>query len=216
MFSSEMDQELEVKFLVGDRAALENRLLAAGAQPVTPRTHEHNLRFDTAGSELTRSLQVLRLRQDQTSRLTYKGPSNDQDGASLRREIEFEVSDFEAARRLLEALGYRVSMVYEKYRAEYQLPALAGLEDRQNAVRLMVDEMPFGDFIEIEGPATDALREAARRLDLVWEARILESYAALFEKLRNRLHLPFEDLTFANFSDRSVRPEELGVLVGDR
>lgn len=210
-----MDQELEVKFLVSDRAAFESRLLAARGRARRPRTHEYNLRFDTKDGDLVGSFQVLRLRQDDTARMTYKGPSSEQEGASLRREIEFEVSDFEAARRLLEALGFQVSMAYEKYRAEYELPATENFDGQPSFVSLMVDEMPFGCFVEIEGESSPAIRSAAERLKLAWDARILESYSALFEKLRNRLHLPFQDLIFANFEDRSIRPEELGVLVAD-
>ena len=59
---------------------------------------------------------MLRLRRDSSVRLTYKGPGKTIDGVHLRKEIEFAASDFDAAQAFLEALGYQVQMIYEKYR----------------------------------------------------------------------------------------------------
>jgi hypothetical protein len=69
-----------------------------------------NLRFDTPDGRLTRSLQVLRLRQDTLADL--QGSRGYGRGVHARRELEFTVSDFEAARALLSA-GYQVSLMYE-------------------------------------------------------------------------------------------------------
>ena len=52
-----------------------------------------------------------------------------------------EVESFDQARAFLAALGYQVDMVYEKYRTKYEL----------EGVHLDLDEMPYGDFIELEG-----------------------------------------------------------------
>src|SRR3990172_1232689 len=134
--------ELEIKLYLNDLPAFRQRLEALGAKLVQLRVHEVNLRFDTPEGSLTRSLQVLRLRQDTAARLTYKGPGEDTGGVRARRELEFTVSDFEAARALLEALGYQVSLMYEKYRTTYDL----------DGVYVTLDEMPYGDFAEIEGP----------------------------------------------------------------
>ncbi len=104
--------ELEVKFYISDLGKLEERIETLGAKLVQPRTLEYNLRFDTLNGELARSYQVLRLRRDTANRLTYKGPGVILDGVRLRKEIEFEVGDFDNARALIKALGYRVSMIY--------------------------------------------------------------------------------------------------------
>ena len=44
--------EVEVKFLLADRAAFRARLLAAGAVLVRPRVFERNTRFDTSDQRL--------------------------------------------------------------------------------------------------------------------------------------------------------------------
>jgi adenylate cyclase, class 2 len=199
------DQELEVKFYVEDLAAIEARLNSIGAHLEAPRVFEVNLRFDTPDGKLARAAQVIRLRQDSRSRLTYKGPASNDGGARLRPEIEFEVSDFQSAQAFIEALGYQVAMAYEKYRTTY---VLEGTE-------VVLDELPYGNFVEIEGPDSDKIHAIADRLGLAWHRSVQASYVVLFYELRNRLGLVFNDLTFDNFAGRPVTVTELGVQPAD-
>lgn len=199
--TSSSDEELEVKFFVPDLVTMQARLEALGAQLVQARMHEVNLRFDTPSGELTSSYRVLRLRQDSAAHLTYKGPGVEQDGVRLRQELEFTVGDFATARHVLEALGYVVSVMYEKYRASYLL----------KGVTVTLDEMPYGNFMEIEGPDGASIHQAAETLGLDWEQRILDSYLVLFDRLRMRLGLAFHDLSFANFEGLRITGEMLGV-----
>ena len=196
-----MDQEIEVKYYLQDLAAFRQRLLSAGAFLTQPRVKEINLRFDTPQRDLSQKAQVLRLRQDEAAHLTFKGPGALEGGVLSRQEIEFEVSDFAAARRFLEALGYRVFTTYEKIRENF---TLAG-------VQVSLDEMPFGNFTELEGPNPEAIRKLAESLGLAWERRIAMSYLELFARLKARLALPFDDLTFEAFQALVIRPEDLGV-----
>lgn len=198
-------QEVEVKFYVADLARVESRLQSLGARQTQPRLHEVNLRLDTPDLRLTKSLQVLRLRQDDQARVTYKGPGVDQGGVRIRREIEFVVSDFEAARHLFSALGYEVAMMYEKYRRVYDL----------DDVHVTLDEMPFGDFVEIEGPQPENILVASQRLGLNWERRILDSYTALFDQLRQALGFDFRDLSFDNFTTYQSPMASLNIHFAD-
>ena len=195
------NQELEVKFYLADPQPLMARLTGLGASVLLSRIHETNLRFDTAAGELARTYQVLRLRQDTESRLTYKGPGSIQDGVRRRTELEFSVSDFKAAQALLEALGYQVALMYEKYRTTYTY----------ENVLITLDEMPYGWFAEIEGPDGPSIQRTAGLLGLDWEARSLESYVFLFDRVRQALGLDIRDLSFANFKDVPVSPDLLGV-----
>jgi adenylate cyclase class 2 len=199
------DQELEVKLFVNDLPAVERRLLSLTAELTLPRVFEVNLRFDTPGGDLGRTLRVLRLRQDNIARLTYKGPASGLGGARLRQEIEFEVSDFAAARAFLEGLGYQVVMVYEKFRTAYEL----------DGAEVSLDQLPYGTFVEVEGPDPDTIRTVTRKLDLDWEATVPASYTVLFDQLRARLNLLFSDLTFDNFANLVITPADLDVLPAD-
>jgi adenylate cyclase class 2 len=187
-------QELEVKFLAPDLASIQARLEALGASQVQPRVHETNLRFDTPVGDLGQSSQVLRLRQDTAVRMTYKGPGEVVDGIRKRQELEFSVSDFEMGRAFLEALGYQVVWMYEKYRQMFRL----------GEVLVTLDEMPFGNFIEIEGPDGASIQAMAGLLDMDWKLRILESYSVLFEDARAALGFTFRDLSFENFEGVDV------------
>jgi adenylate cyclase class 2 len=199
------DQELEIKYYVVDLAGIEARLLSLGAVVDQVRTHELNLRFDTPASDLTKAMQVLRLRHDTADRMTFKGPMQTVDGIRLRQEIEFTVGDFRSARVFLEALGFLVMMIYEKYRAVYQL----------DGVLVMLDEMPYGDFVEIEGSDTVKIRSIGQQLGLDWDTRILGSYSALFSRLRTELGFTFRDLIFENFEEIEVTPAVMGVTPAD-
>lgn len=182
------EQELEIKLWVSQPDRLRSKIEKL-AEISQPRTYEINLRFDRPDGLLAEKHQVLRLRQDQKARLTFKGPGESQEGVYARQEIEFEVSSFDAARHFLEALGYQVQMSYEKYRTTY----FAG------EVMITEDEMPYGSFVELEGPDAQQIHSVCRALELDWDQRIQTSYTSLFDQLKHRLNLNFRDLTFENF-----------------
>jgi len=199
-------QETEVKFHVRDLNRLQTRLETLGAQRVQERVLERNVRFDLPGDRLRSEGRVLRLRQDTASRLTYKSASKKEQGVLSREEIEFVVEDFEKAKRFLEALGYQKSAYYEKYRTVYEL----------NETSIMLDELPYGDFVEIEGETVEAIHSAADRLDLDWAAAAGTSYLALFERVRAALQLSFQDISFENFAGIRVDSSHLAVHPADR
>lgn len=199
------EQEIEVKFHINKPDALIEKLKACGAQPSQARILEINLRFDTADMSLSHAARVLRLRQDEEVHLTYKGPGQVMDGVLSRQEIEFTVSDFQAARHFLEALGYQVIVAYEKYRQTYRM---GGLD-------ITVDEMPYGCFAEIEGPHAVQIRAAADLLQLDWSKRIIGSYLDLFSQLKVRKGYTFKDLTFENFKEQVITPSDLRVSPAD-
>ncbi len=201
----ENEQEIEAKFMVRDRQAVHSKLEALGALLESPRVHEVNLRFDTPTGELAAGRKVLRLRQDANAVMTFKGPAQTGQEVSVRQEIEFVVSDFSAARHLLEALGYRVAVMYEKYRTTYHLHNLV----------VVVDEMPYGDFVEIEGRSAREIHAAANQIGLRWDTRSSLSYLALFEQARLAHNLPESDLSFSALHGIQVSPADLGLRYAD-
>jgi len=201
----QQNKELEVKFYISKLEKLETKLKDLGAKLVQNRTQEYNLRFDTPGGDLAHGFRVLRLRQDNAIRLTYKGPGEVDDGVRSRQEIEITVSDFDQTQKLIEALGFEVSMVYEKYRMGYEL----------DGVLIALDEMPYGDFVELEGSDTISIKKVSSKLDLDWDTRILDSYAALFDTFKKNLSVSIDTLTFADFTGIIATPDQLGVSPAD-
>lgn len=200
-----MAQEVEAKFLIQDRVGLLKRLKAAGAELIQPRVYEVNLRFDLPDRSLSSRHQVLRLRKDQAAHLTFKGPALPNHPVSSREEIEITVSDFKTTWELLGNLGYIVIVEYQKYRTTY----------RYHDLLVTVDEMPYGNFSEIEGQGPEEIRQAAISLGLKWEARTIDSYLAIFNRLKSNTGVEVEDLTFTNFSIWQVTPADLGLVVAD-
>jgi adenylate cyclase, class 2 len=203
---AEENQENEVKFYLADLKAFESQVLLRGATLKRPRVFELNLRFDLPGGELTAAHRVLRLRQDDRARLTYKGPAQSGQPVSMREEIEIVVSDFDQARMLLESLGYIVSVQYEKWRTTYRL----------GKVEIDLDEMPFGCFCELEGPDALQIKSIADELSLKWDARVLESYLAIFDRVKTAKKLGVNHLTFDEFKNIPLTVKDLGLIATDQ
>ncbi len=91
---------------------------------------------------------VLRVRKtgDKTL-LTYKEKVDTE--SDFKHKIEFEtvVADVEATESIIEKLGYKLSLVYEKHRKSWHL----------GNVEVVLDELPFGYYMEIEGSMEDIL-----------------------------------------------------------
>ncbi len=199
------NQETEVKFYVSNLTEIEMRLQQMEAHLIQPRVREVNLRFDNPNGDFQREGRVLRLRQDEAVRLTYKDGSQVIDGVFNRREIEFAVSDFDSAKQFIQALGYEVVFLYEKFRTTFEL----------DGAHIMLDESPIGNFVEIKG-AMETLKPIAKKLGLNWNAAVPASYHVLFKRVRESRRLNFRDLSFENFKDMKVLPIDLGVTPADQ
>jgi adenylate cyclase class 2 len=198
--------ETEAKFHIRDLTKIELRLQFAKAKLIQPRTHETNLRFDNANSDLRNTFRVLRLRQDEQARFTFKGPSVEKEGGVLsRQEIEFVVEDFENARQFLEALGFEAVVFYEKFRTTYEL----------NDIHIMLDELPYGEFVEIEGEDVEAIHNIANLLGLKWDTMIKAGYHALFERATGKYNLDPSQLSFAALEHVKITPDDLSIQAAD-
>jgi adenylate cyclase class 2 len=187
--------ENEVKIHVPDLDAIAARLVAVGAVLEAGRVFERNVRYENSQRSFSPRGIVLRLRQDSRVRLTYKGPGTIKSGALERFEAEVTVDDFDRMDLILRQLGFQPFVVYEKYRTTYQL----------GEAEIVLDEMPYGNFIEIEG-SSDVIDATLEALELQDRPRILASYLMLFAQVKTALNLFFHDLTFANFDGITVPP----------
>ncbi len=199
------NQEIEVKFLIADLPALLEKIEKLGALTLRTRMLEVNLRFDTRDMQLRDRAQVLRLRQDDQALLTFKSPGQIVDGVISRTELEVSVSDFQTTRAILEVLGFQVFMTYEKYRQNFKL----------NDLVASVDEMPYGNFIELEGNSPEHVRATAALLGLDWDQRINLSYTALLSLYNQNTGNSFRDISFEVFSGLNVLPEQLSLAYAD-
>ena len=185
--------EIEAKFNVPTVEPFREQLLALGATLGQKRVFERNLLLDTPNQRLRQAEQVLRLRQDNAVRLTFKGKPIYHSEMKVREEVEMEVGDWETAVILFDRLGYQPQLVYEKHGETYHL----------GTAEVVLDELPYGDFIEIEGDEAEIKRVAAE-MGLDINGRLSHNYLELMFKLKQHHNLAFNDLTFANFADLNI------------
>jgi adenylate cyclase, class 2 len=181
------NREVEIKFRIDDTQTLTAGLQAAGFSLVTPRTHEMNILYDQPGAKLRRRGALLRLREYGPKwTLTYKDRAVPQTSRhKSRREFETQISNGEAMAQVLEALGYKPSFRYEKYRSEWS----------DSDGHVVIDETPIGNFGEIEGPP-QWIDVTARRLNIAVENYLKESYAELFMAWKRKTKSRAAEMTF--------------------
>ena len=198
-------QEREIKYYIQDLEKIAERLRLCGADLTRPRTLERNLRLDTDDHELANDGRLLRVRSDDKVSVTYKADARVEGGVIARTEIEFEADDARIVQKLFEALGYKVVVTYEKYRSRYKL----------GDVVVVLDELPFGDFVEIEALNNTLIEGVSQMLGLDFSKGMAINYLGLFDIFKSHRDVDFDDLTFENFTGLTVSPGELEVQPAD-
>jgi adenylate cyclase class 2 len=188
------NQEIEIKFRINDIALLMDKIQRLGFRLATERTHEMNTLYDLPAGRLRRRGALLRIRKyGHKWTVTYKDGGRTKPGRhKIRREIETPIENGQALAEILEALGFKPSFAYEKFRSEWTggpaTPSGAtpsGIKSGHNNVvgadggHVVIDETPIGNFGEIEGPPP-WIDEVARRLGISATQYITASYAELF------------------------------------
>lgn len=169
-----MATEIEAKMKVDDLNAIRLRLKNAGAQPQGSALEENNF-FDTPQNSLRAAGKGLRTRvaaKTDGSRkctVTMKGPLQKSDLKS-REETEFRVDDPDAARQLLENLGYQQTLSFQKRRESWTL----------QDCKIELDEMPYlGTFVEIEADSDQQVMSVRQALGLSNVPLISKSYVGM-------------------------------------
>lgn len=163
--------ETEIKVVVPSFRGFRKKLKEAGFRVKHRRVFERNTIFETEPPSLRPNGCLVRLREaGSRTIITYKGPATVAKHKS-REEIEFGVTDTEAAFTFLSRLGYQSKFVYEKYRTEYAEASEDGV--------VTLDETPIGIFAELEGPEK-WIDFTARNLGIADTQYITASYGALY------------------------------------
>jgi len=103
--------------------------------------------------------------------LTYKQRFPSASSIKQQQEDETEVADPEAMEDILEGLGFVPALVYEKRRVTWRLVD----------AEIVIDELPFGLFMEIEGPE-GAIREVEHQLAIKGLKAEHATYPSLTER----------------------------------
>ena len=79
----------------------------------------------------------------------------------------------------------------------------------------MLDELPYGSFIEIEGKNVQTIRSVADALGLNWEAMVKAGYHALFERVAGKYGLDVSKLSFENLESATIKTTDMGIVAAD-
>jgi len=177
-----MPIEIEKKYRLtpGQVEPLRRRLKEVGAEGRGSAEFEENVIYTGPGLDPAR--RVLRLRR-KGARAVFTFKERDLSGSPVKRqrEEETEVADARALAAILEALGYSPVLVYEKRRETWEIAD----------TEVVIDELPFGLFAEIEGE----------------EARILEVEKLLGLDSAEAEHASYPALTLRHGTKNAERVE---------
>jgi adenylate cyclase class 2 len=182
--------EIEVKFHISSVSALRDAVINSGALH-HGKVFEENIRFENQDQTLQGQGILLRLRRDGGNVLTLKTKTENPDPSfKIHHEFEVLVSDLDTMQTILEKLGFYPAQVYEKWRETFCL----------GSAEILIDRLPYGDFLEIEGDRDQILR-ITQMLGLDWNRRITMNYLDMFDIIRKNERLKFHDVSFENFKD---------------
>ncbi|HLA94707.1 MAG TPA: class IV adenylate cyclase [Pyrinomonadaceae bacterium] len=160
--------EIEKKYrlTVQDRESVQIELKECGAVFVR-REFEENIIY--SGPTLRENGAIIRIRKiGERTILTYK--RRVENNFDVKQQIEHEtvVANAEAMESIIAELGLTPALIYEKYRDTWTF----------RSVEVVIDELPFGLFMEIEGSIT-AIKEAEIFLGIEELETVHETYPRL-------------------------------------
>ncbi len=167
-----MSIETEKKYRLKDqqRPDVVHSLQESNAEYVG-REFEENTVYSS--DSLREAKAILRIRKiGERTLLTYKRRIKNDLDVKQQTEHETEVADAAAAESIIAALGMTPALVYEKYRDTWKF----------RDVEIVIDELPFGLFMEIEGSIT-----AIKEVELLLGIEEFETEHETYPRLTARL-----------------------------
>ncbi|MCU1339002.1 MAG: adenylate cyclase [Bryobacterales bacterium] len=183
-----MKIEIEIKLRVpDDLRETRGKLRRLGFRVLKRREFESNVLFDDWKRRLRTNGKLLRVRRSgRRGLLTLKGPS-EQSRYKKRWEMETDLHDSDSIQGILSHIGYHPVFRYEKFRTEYTR--------RSGDGKVLVDETPIGNFLELEGRPR-WIEETARLLGFSRADYINRSYGYLYLAYCRERRIPPKDMVF--------------------
>ncbi len=165
-------RETEIKLKVVGVPQVRAALRRLGWRVARRRYHEKNTVYDRRGDSWLMAGRLLRVREvGKTCELTVKLPVAHQGHHKVREEHEISADDPVQLAQILEALEFEPEWRYEKFRTEFRKPRVRG--------KILLDETPVGDYLELEGDAA-WIDQTAQRLGFSKDDYVITSYRGLF------------------------------------
>ena len=190
-----MPIEIEKKYRLTkeQRNAIVRRLRKFGA-PAGPPEFEENTLY--GGGRLDLGGCALRLRRVKGKAiLTFKQRFPSKSPIKHQREEETEVADGKTVNSILQELGFRPALIYEKRRRRWKV----------GRAEVAIDELPFGLFMEIEAGEKEIAR-VERMLGAESLSAVMETYPFLTAELGKDRNGVVEARFATSARKRSTRP----------
>ena len=175
--------EIEIKFKI-DKPNFIRTILKNQKAQFIGRVFERTVRFDAPNRNLEKRGRFLRIRTGFKNIITFKRKIRNKKFKE-REEIELEISNPEKMKVILENLGFTKILIMEKYREKWKL----------NNVEIVIDKLPMGTFIEIEG-SKKLIKKIIKILGLNFKDRITETYWDLWKKFSKKQGIKNKNITF--------------------
>ncbi len=172
-----MPIEIEKKYRLTkkQRQTIERRMRDLSLSP-SELEHEENTIY--RGGRLNLVGYALRLRRvNGRAILTFKRRLPSKSAIKYQQEEEVTIGNPEAMAAILDSLGFQPGLVYEKRRTRWNV----------GNAKVVIDELPFGLFMEIEAPVKE-IKRVEKMLQAELLPAVIETYPTLtarFGKERN-------------------------------
>jgi len=176
--------EKEIKLRVKNLAELIDNLKKSGAKFLN-KAKEKTIKLDTSGGDLESRGLFLRVREGSKNTITFKEKIGEDKNVRARKETEFEIQDVDKMAYILERLGFDYSRIMEKYRINLSY----------KGTKLSLDELFFGQFLEIEGQE-NKIEKVARELGFDLDEKILVTYWDILEEFNKKNKTKLKDIIF--------------------
>ena len=180
--------ETEIKLRLVSISTIRRRLRVLGWHVDQRRHHERNVVYDRSSPPWVSGGYLLRIREvGSRVWLTVKLPMQAGGPHKVREEYEVETRDRAALSSIVETMGFKPAWRYEKFRTTFRRHPREG--------KILLDETPVGDLLELEGPPTWIDRTAAK-LGFSKNDYITLSYRSLFVEYRREHPEIGDDMVF--------------------
>jgi len=157
-----MQTELEAKFLDINHDQIRQRLKEIGAVCKFPMRQMRRNNFDYPDKRLEKIGGWVRVR-DEGDKITMSYKQLNDRSLQGTKEVNLEVSDYQAAYNFLTSIGLKDDNYQETKRESWEY----------DGVQIELDEWPWiKPFVELEGDGEPKLKEVASKLGLDWDKAV--------------------------------------------
>lgn len=191
---SDHSTEREIKLKLENPSDLISKLNSKKAKFIG-KSFQRTTRMDTESMGLEKNGVFLRVRSGSKNIVTLKRKLRENAEVFERQEIETEVEDIDKLADIFYGLGFTKRLILEKYRADFEY----------EGVKISVDELPFGFYVELEGDP-EKIFETAKELDLNTGDKITVTYWDLFENYKKETGARGENIVFPEKYKSTLMP----------